>query len=133
MKHPALTVELLPETFAVAQLAHDAQLPGWAKTGVLLSLTRTDTELSIVCQERFVPQAIKAQRGYRALRVIGPLEFSQVGVLESLAEPLARSAISIFALSTYDTDYLLVPGKDLDAALSALSHAGHEIRKLGAA
>ncbi len=133
MKQVGLTLEVFPQAFAIAQLARGAQVPGWAEGGALLSLTRTDTELSILCEQRFVPQSVRAQRGFRCLRVIGPLEFSQVGILESLAEPLARAAISIFALSTYDTDYLLVPEKDLEAAPMALFEAGHHIRPLEAA
>ena len=127
------TLELLPEAFAVAQLDCDSEVPEWAQAGALVSVTRTPAELSIVCAEACVRSKVRAQRGFRCLRVLGPLDFGETGVLESLASPLARAEISIFALSTYDTDYLLLPEAELDAGLSALSEAGHAVRRLGAA
>jgi hypothetical protein len=124
----SLTLELLHETFAVAQLEGDAEVPAWAQGGPLVSVTRTGSELSIVCAEASVPHDVKAQRGFRCLRVFGPLAFAEIGVLESLAYPLANAGISLFALSTYDTDYLLLAEVDLTAGLSALSAAGHAVR-----
>jgi uncharacterized protein len=129
VKQPGLTIELLPGTFAVAHLEPDARVPAWAESGVLVSVTRTPAELSIVCEEAAVPSRLKAQRGFRCLRVLGPLDFAEIGILESLATPLARAGISIFALSTYNTDYILLPADDLEAALSALSEAGHEVHR----
>lgn len=128
MTRRSFAVELLPETFAVAQLEGDSQLPPWAQGGPLVSITRTKSELSIMCAEASVPADVKAQRGFRCLRVLGPLAFSEIGVLESLTHPLANAGISIFALSTYDTDYLLLSAGDLEAGLSALSSAGHTVR-----
>jgi uncharacterized protein len=128
MNQRSLTLELFHETFAVAQLEADAEVPAWARGGPLVSVTRTRSELSIVCAEAAVPSNVKAQRGFRCLRVLGPLDFAEVGVLESLAHPLANAGISIFALSTYDTDYLLLAEVELEAGLSALSAAGHVVR-----
>lgn len=91
----------------------------------LVSVTRSASELSIVCAESCVPSSVKAQRSLRCLRVRGPLDFAEVGVLNSLTEPLAQAGISVFALSTYDTDYLLLPSSELEAAVSALIAAGH--------
>ena len=127
-----LSLELLPGRFAIARLQRHAQLPGWVQDGPLVSITRTPEELSIICGEVFVPLDVKAQRGLRCLRVLGPIEFSEIGVLESLARPLAGAGLSIFALSTYDTDYVLLAQAELEAGLSALSEAGHVLRLDGA-
>lgn len=125
---PSLTLDVLPERFAVVRLAADAALPKWAQgAGALVSVTRTADELSIVCPEAAVPSDLPAQRGFRGLRVRGPLAFSAVGVLASLAGPLAAAGVSLFALSTYDTDYLLVRAADLERAVAALAGAGHAL------
>jgi hypothetical protein len=129
MSQRSRTLELLPGTFAVAQLGADSEIPAWAREGALVSVTRTGAELSIVCADASVPSGLKAVRGFRCLRVQGPLDFAETGVLESLARPLAQADISIFALSTYDTDYLLVAEDDLEAGLSALLEAGHAVHR----
>jgi hypothetical protein len=121
-----LRVTVLPETLAICRLAPDAEGPAWARGG-FCSLTRTGEELSIVCPGDSVPADVRAEHGFRALKVCGPLDFSLTGVLASLAVPLARAGISIFALSTYDTDYILVRGEQLAAALTVLRDAEHEV------
>ncbi|MEW5872513.1 MAG: ACT domain-containing protein [Chloroflexota bacterium] len=115
---------LLPERLAVCRLPADAQFPDWARDGELLALVRTSSELSVVCAERFVPPEVKAERGWRVLQVQGPLDFSQVGVLASITVPLAKAGVSLFALSTYDTDYILVKESALERAVQALNQAG---------
>lgn len=122
-------LELLPETYAVARLGGQAEVPAWALTGALSSITRTAQELSILCPQSSMPAEVEAQRGFRCLRVVGPLEFDQVGVLESMARPLALAGVSIFVISTYNTDYLLLPASDLERGIAALSKAGHEIHR----
>jgi hypothetical protein len=94
------------------------------------SITRTGEELSVVCREVLVPEGIRAERGWRAIRVAGVLDLSQVGVLASLAVPLAGAGISLFALSTFDTDYLLVKEQDLGRAVEVLVAAGHAVHGL---
>lgn len=121
---PSLALSLLPDRYAVCRLAPDAPRPRWA-AGPFCSVTRTAAELSIVCPEAAVPPDVQAERGWRVLQVAGPLEFSLTGILVSLAAPLAAAAISIFALSTFDTDYLLVRDTDLPRALETLRAAGH--------
>lgn len=128
-----LTLDLLPETFAIARLQPGSPVPAWAQGGVFVSVTRTPAEVSIVCAEASVPAEVEARRTFRCLRVLGPIEFGEIGVLEALARPLARAAIGIFALSTYDTDYLLFEHVDLEAALLALTRAGHTVRRTAAA
>lgn len=110
--------------YAVARLAADAPEPGWVR-GDIVSVTRTRDELSIACAESAVPDDVQAERGFRCLRVEGPIDFSATGILDSLLQPLAYAGISIFAVSTYDTDYIFVPDGDLDRALGALRAAGH--------
>ena len=88
-------------------------------------MTRTEDELSLVVPEEKVPEVWKAERGWRCLKVEGPLDFGLTGILASLANPLADAGISIFALSTYDTDLILVPERELEQARGALEGAGH--------
>jgi uncharacterized protein len=122
---------LLDELLAVCQFPAKAPFPDWAQGEHLLALVRTPQEVTIVCAERFAPPGIKAEPGWRALQVEGPLEFNQVGVLASLAEPLAQAGVSIFAISTFSTDYILVKQSQLDQALQALEQAGHGILSPG--
>lgn len=119
-----IPLTLLSERLAVCRLAPEAPYPEWARPGELLALVRTLDELSIVCQERFVPPEVKVERGWRAFQVQGPLDFSLVGVLASIARPLADAGVSIFALSTFDTDYILVKENMLARGLKALSQVG---------
>jgi hypothetical protein len=84
-------------------------------------------ELSVICEEAFVPAGVKHQAGWRMFQVRGPVAFSETGVLASLAMPLAEAGISLFTVSTFDTDYLLVPADNVEAALAALERAGHRI------
>jgi hypothetical protein len=124
-----LTVTLLDNHLACCRLEPSADLPAWAvRSTVFLSVTRTSSELSIVCDEAFVPEGVRSQRGLRALAVQGPLQFEMIGVLAALAVPLAEAGVSIFAISTYETDYLLVQDAQVEAAASALRRAGHDVR-----
>jgi hypothetical protein len=118
---------LLDELLVVCQFPSKAPFPEWAQGDDLLALVRTPQEVTIVCAERFAPAGIKAEPGWRALQVEGPLEFNQIGVLASLAGPLAQAGVSIFAISTFSTDYILVKHSQLDQALLALEQAGHSI------
>jgi len=122
-----LRLTLLDATLAVCRLDPRAPGPAWTEDSSFVSLTRTAEELSVVCEERCVPSGVTAERGWRALKLEGPIPFTETGVLEALARPLAEAGIGIFALSTYDTDYVLVKEADLDAAVGALTGAGHEI------
>jgi hypothetical protein len=124
-----LKLKVIPGTYAVCRLDADAAIPDWALTGSVTSVTRTSDELSIVCPEAQVPKGVRCENGWRCIKVHGPLPFSMTGVLASLVNPLAEAGISLFAFSTYDTDYVLVPEAKLDDALAALSRAGHEIKK----
>ncbi len=124
----SLKLSLLPGDYAVCRLDRLAVIPNWALTDDLISITRTADELSIVCPQRSIPQGTQAEGDWRCLKVEGPLDFALSGILASLATPLADAGISIFALSTYDTDYLMVKQDRLDAALDVLRQAGHQVR-----
>ena len=100
-------------------------MPGWAQQGAFTSITRGEDELSVVCSERDVPGEIKADRGWTCLKLQGPFPFSETGILSSFIGPLSASAIPIFAISTYDTDYVLIKESFLEKALSTLQKAGH--------
>lgn len=122
-----LTIEVLPAHWAVCRLAPDAAVPQWASDGAFVSMTRTQDELSIVCLESRVPANVKSARGWCVLKLAGPFEFSAVGVLHSVTSPLAAAGISLFAVSTFDTDYVLVQDASLSAAVAALRDAGHTV------
>ena len=120
-----LTLSVLPETLAVCRLHPDAEIPPWAVGENLLVLVRTRDEFSVVCPQIHVPVDIHTEGGWRALKVHGPLDFSLVGVLAQIAGVLAEIGVSIFAISTYDTDYILVKDHQLETAKKALTQAGN--------
>lgn len=129
---PSLHLEILDEQFVVAKLRADEPLPDWAvKADRLTSITRSETELSIVAAAEIVPPDVPAVGPWRALRVRGPLDFELTGVLAALAAPLAQAAVSIFAISTFDTDYLLVRADSLARAVEVLRDAGHGVDRPG--
>ena len=121
-------LSLAPGSFAVVRLGASEPVPGWAAAATgFFSVTRTGEELSIVCPQDAVPGDAHAERGWVLLKLHGPIPFDETGVLSSLASPLASSGVDIFAISTFDTDYLLVKAEQLPAALEALAAAGHEV------
>ena len=116
-----LSLSILAQHFAICRLGKNAQIPAWvSESSGFLSITRTEEELSIVCEEDAVPSDVKAEKGWRAFKVNGILDFSMTGVLASLLNPLSAAKISIFAISTYDTDYLLVKSEKLSEAIRVL-------------
>lgn len=117
----------MPGRFAICRLAPVSAIPEWGIGGAFVSLTRTADELSIVCPEDRVPQNLKAERGWTCFKLEGPFAFSQTGVLASFINPLAERGISIFAVSTFDTDYVLVKEEFASRALNALREAGHSV------
>ena len=121
-----MTLDPLPGVYAICRLPAESPVPPWA-AGVFSSITRSASELSIVCGAADVPPAVQAERGYRGLAVRGPLDFSLVGIVAALASPLAAASVSIFVVSTYDTDYLFVREAELERATAALRGAGHAV------
>jgi hypothetical protein len=126
MTHRTLTT--LPDTFAICRLDANAPVPAWTTTGSFFSITRTAEELSVVCLQSLVPDGIKCERDWRCFQLAGPIPFSTVGVLASLVQPLAQAGVSVFAVSTFDTDYLLVKEADLERSIEALRMCGHIVR-----
>ena len=111
--------------YSVVRFPAGSKLPGWVGGSTFYSVTKTADELSVVCESRFVqPGAEKVEAGWRCFRVVGTMDFGLTGVMASLTVPLAKAGISIFAVSTFDTDYLLVKKEAWEGAVSALSQAG---------
>ena len=124
-----LSLSLMPHTYAVCQFHPDKHIPYWALMGDFVSLTRTHEELSIVCQQDNVPDEIQAERGWRCVQVQGAFDFSVAGVNASLAIPLAEADISVLAIATYATDYLLIKEENVERAIQVLEQAGHSIER----
>ena len=120
-------LKLLDGRMSVCRLEPTSGIPGWATRSTLFSVTRTADELSVVCPQGDVPPGVRSEGGWRVFALEGPFEFSAVGVLESVATPLAGAGVGIFVLSTYDTDYVLVKEEGVDLAASALRARGHEV------
>jgi len=128
MEAKKLILSIQPETLAVCRLDRDARIPDWALSGSFLSITRTDEELSIVTPQINVPEGIRKDEGWRWLKVEGTLDFALTGVIASLTMPLAFEGISVFVVSTYETDYLLVKERSLSKAARILSENGHLVQ-----
>lgn len=124
---PALSLRALEGQFSVCRVPAGSALPTPANGAALWSATVTGDEVSVVCADDSAPDGAAVEPGWRALAVSGPLAFELTGVLASLATPLADAGVPIFALSTYDTDYILVPAERLEVAAVALRDAGHEV------
>jgi hypothetical protein len=126
-----LKYRVLVEPLAVCRLAPGARIPALALEGEFVCVVRTRDELSIVCREDVctenrVPDGAPVERGWVALKLEGPFPFSMTGVLASFVQPLAEAQVPIFAISTFDTDYVLAMRKNLEQAVVALGAAGHE-------
>lgn len=117
-----LTLAVMPVSLAVVRLNALSNVPLWAMEGSdFFSITKTQDELSVVCTEDRVPEGVKVEKGWRCLKVEGPLDFGLTGILSSLAQPLAEAKISIFAISTYDTDYIMIKKENLQKAVAILA------------
>lgn len=127
MSEKILTMKLLKERFGVCRLNKKSEIPEWVQNVDFYSITKTMEELSIVCLQDNIPDNVKCEKDWRILKVEGPLEFSLIGILSSISTILACKKISIFAISTYDTDYILIKDKDIDNAINVLSDERYEI------
>jgi hypothetical protein len=122
-----LRLRRIPEKFAICKLLPGDPIPPWAVSGRIWSVTRTPAELSLVCSQSDLPPGFAAERDWKALQIVGPLPFEMVGVLSSLAMPLADAGLSIFAISTFETDFILVREQSFEAACRVLVNAGHVV------
>ncbi len=120
----SLTLHRLPGDYAVAKLS---DWPDWLPSEGFVSVTRTAQEVSVVCETSAVPDGVLVEFGWALLEFQGPFPFALTGILDSVTGPLARGRIGIFALSTYDTDYLMVKGDDLDRSVAVMRSVGHTI------
>jgi uncharacterized protein len=124
-----MLLTVMDRRLAVCRLDADSRVPTWVdRAADFVTLTRTSDELSIVCDIDVVPRSVPMEGPWRAFKVQGPLVMTLIGVVAALANPLSAAGISIFAISTYDTDYVLVHEPDLDAAIEALIGAGHIVQ-----
>lgn len=124
----SLTIDLLSGPLSICRFAAGAPIPAWATAAPFFTVTRTAEELSIICATDRVPGDVTANGEWRALKVVGPFDFAEVGILLRVAAPLAAAGVSILPLATYDTDYVLVRASQLATAVAALQGDGHEIR-----
>ena len=113
--------------YAIVRLAADAAVPEWATRGDFTSITRTADELSIVCRAENLPREIPWSHRWQCLKIEGPFPFSQTGILLSFIAPLASAGVPVFAISTFDTDYVLIQHEFAEVALNAVQRAGHEL------
>jgi len=127
MSKMILKMRVIDGTFGVCRLSSMEKLPNWIEINEFYSITKTEDELSIVCSDKNIPNEITHENDWKIIKVEGPLDFSLTGVLSSLSTALANQGISIFAISTYDTDYILVKNKDIENAINVLSKEGHQI------
>jgi uncharacterized protein len=130
---PSMTISVLPEELAICRLDPSGPIPQRPGRGPLWSLTVTPDEVTVICAVGEIPHAARAELGWRAFKVEGPLEFEIVGSLDSLLQPLVDARVSVFAISTFDTDYVLVRAHDVRPASTALRVAGHIVRTAEAA
>ena len=124
---PLLTLLGVVGRFAVCKLPPDSAVPTWATAGDVFSVTRMGEELSVVCRQEAVPTGTHAEAGWRCLRVAGAMPFTVVGVLASLTTPVAAAGVGVFAVSTFDTDYLFIKEAEFPLAVAALRQAGHTV------
>ena len=123
-----LIIKLLKEKYVVCRLDKDEAIPSWAFKGDFFSITKTEEELSIVCiEDDNIIENIKCERDWRVLKIEGPLDFSLVGILSKISTLMANNKISIFAVSTYDTDYILIKEKDINRAVYVLNNDNYEV------
>lgn len=116
-----LILSILPEILGICHLSKSSPIPDWAKDISFCSITRTKDELSVVCPEDEIPSGVMTEKGWKAFKLEGDLSISSVGVIASLTKPLAEAGVSVFNVSTYETNYILVEEKNLDKAIKVLA------------
>lgn len=125
-----MKIIVLPEVFAICRLNQEQPIPEWAFSNSFYSITKTSDELSIICLQNSVPGEVVKNVNWRCLKIEGPLDFSAVGILNSITQPLAKNGIGILAVSTYETDYIFVRQEQLPETLKILIKKGHEVKQI---
>ncbi len=123
-----IILSLLSENLSVCRLTPKDAFPSWALSSRIYSISKTNDELSVVCESHLVPSEVTCEKGWIVYKVHGPLDFGLTGILASIANPLAEAKVSLFAISTYDTDYILVKEGNRIKSIEALKKAGFQIR-----
>ena len=121
----------LPDTLAVCRISLDSELEMWFLSDPFFAMVRTDDALTIVCSQEKVPPKVQQEPGWRALKIEGSFDFSETGILESVLKPLAETGLGIFAVSSFETDYVLVKERDFEVARRALEESGHDVQRSG--
>ena len=123
-----LAFSVLPDKLAVYRFDPQVAIPDLSAASSFFSITRTQDELSVVCAENDLGPEVQCEKGWRCIKLHGPFNFSETGILSSMVHPLAKAAVPVFAISTFDTDYLLIKATDLKTALKVLTREGLKIR-----
>ena len=131
MQKRQLQLSLLKETYGICVFPNTAPIPEWSVKTSLCSITRTNKELTIVCSQSIIPSDCEYNPNWRCFRIDGSFDLNQIGIISSLAAPLAQADISIFVISTYDTDYILVKEEKVERAIAVLNDYGNEVTRLG--
>ncbi len=124
---PNLTLRLLADSFAVHRFSRESPIPQAVLESETWFVARTEDELSVVCHNDIFVQSEKTEADWACFKVVGPLDFTMVGIIARISDTLARERISIFAISTFDTDYILVKNSDVDRAMKVLASEGYEL------
>ena len=124
-----LTLSILDGLFSICRLDYTPEIPEWALTGEFFSVTRGHGELSIVCRQGNVPEGTREEPGWKCMELEGPLDFALTGIMAALTKPLADAGVSIFAISTFNTDFVMVKENDLERAILALTQQGHLVNQ----
>ena len=131
MRKRQLKLSLLDKIFGICVFANNIPIPEWAATASLCSITRTKKGLTVVCPQSIIPSDCEYDPNWRCFRIDGNFDLNQIGVISSLSSPLAQADISIFVISTYDTDYILVKEEKVERAIAVLTDYGNVITRLG--
>jgi hypothetical protein len=126
MEYPKLKLCVLDGNYAVCRLPGKAHIPEWVANESLVSITRSEKELTIVCDKKLIPDDCEKSRDWKCIKIVGSFDLDAVGVMASVSVPLAENQISIYVVSTFDTDYFLVPAKELEKAALVLKDFSHE-------
>ena len=129
MKQRQLQLSLLKDKYGICTLPNNAPIPDWALTQSLASITRTEKELTIVCRLEILPSQYQSGLNWRCFKIDGSFDLNQIGVISSISSTLADAGISIYVISTYDTDYFLIQEQNLEQTISTLSDIGHNITR----
>jgi uncharacterized protein len=124
-RHMGQQLSFLEETFAICRLNPTSPLADWMTGEEFTSITRTKNELSVMCPQKNVPAGVESGKGFRCIKIEGSTELTSTGILSSVATPLAAAEISLFAVATYDTDYILINVSDVERATKILLQHGH--------